>query len=74
MQRGPQKREAHFLQFTTQRHGTLIYIPHLLAYAGLNLDADSPTMLSGWDAAFTRNQLIIVHKLDEYFFGERRGK
>ena len=38
MQRGPRERESRYLQFTLQRPGDLIYIPHLLAQAVLNLD------------------------------------
>ena len=54
MQRGTRERESRFLQFTLQRPGDLIYIPHLLAHAVLNLDTGSPTILSGWDAATSR--------------------
>ena len=74
MQRGPRERESRFLQFTLQRPGDLIYIPHLFAHAVLTLDTGSPTILSGWDAATTTNQQIIVQTLDEYTFGVRRGK
>ena len=35
MQRGPRERESRYLQFTFQRPGDLIYIPHLLAQAVL---------------------------------------
>ena len=63
-----------YLQFTLQRRGGLIYIPHLLAHAVLTLDTGSPTILSGWDAATTTNQQIIIQTLDEYTFGVRRGK
>ena len=47
MQRGPRERESRYLQFTFQRPGDLIYIPHLLAHAVLTLDNGSPTIL--WD-------------------------
>ena len=73
MQRGPREREARYLRFTIQRPGDLIYIPHLLAHAVLTLDTGS-TILSGWDAATTSNQLVILQTLDEYTFGVRRGK
>ena len=74
MQRGPRERESRYLQFTLQRLGDLIYIPHLLAHAVLTLDTGSPTILSGWDAATTTNQQIIIQALDECTFGVRRGK
>ena len=74
MQRGPRERESRYLQFTFQRPGDLIYIPRLLAHAVLTLDTGSPTVLSGWDAATTTNQQIIIQTLDEYTFGVRRGK
>ena len=74
MQRGPRERESRYLQFTLQRPGDLIYIPHLLAHAILTLDTGSPTILSGWDAATTTNQQVIIQTLDEYTFGVRRGK
>ena len=74
MQRGPREREARYLHFTIQRPGDLIYIPHLLAHAVLTLDTCSPTILSGWDAATTSNQHVILQTLDEYTFGVRRGK
>ena len=51
----------------------MIYIPHLLAHAVLTLDRGSPTILSGWDAAITSNQNVILQTLDEYTFGVRRG-
>ena len=73
-QRGPREREARYLQFTLQRPGDLIYIQHLLAHAVLTLDRGSPTILSGWDAATTSNQYVILQTLDEYTFGVRRGK
>ena len=79
MQRGPRKRESRYLQFTFQRPGDLIYIPHRLAHAVLTLDTGSPTILSGWDAATTTNLQIIIQTFDEYDnskspFGVRRGK
>ena len=74
MQRGPRERETRFLQFTLQRPGDLIYIPHLLAHAVLTLDTGSPTILSGRDPATTTNQQILYQTLDEYTFGVRRGK
>ena len=74
MQRGPRERESRYLQFTLQRAGDLICIPHLLAHAVLTLDTGSPTILSGWDATSTTNQQIIMQTLDEYTFGVRRGK
>ena len=74
MQRGPRERESRNLQFVLQPPGDLIYIPHLLAHAVLTLDSGSPTTLSGWDAATTTNQQIIIQTLDEYTFGVRRGK
>ena len=55
MQRGPRERETCYLQFTLQRPGDLIYIPHLLANAVLTLDTGWPTILSGWDTATTTN-------------------
>ena len=74
MQRCPRERELHYLQFTLQCPGDLIYIPHLLAHPVLTFDTGSPTILSGWDAATTTNQQIIFQTLDEYTFGVRRGK
>ena len=74
MQRGPRECEALYLHFTIQRPGDLIYIPHLLAHAILTLNTGSPTILSGWDAATTSNQSVILQTLDEYTFGVRRGK
>ena len=74
LQRGPRDRESRYLQFTLQRPGDLIYIPHLLAHAVLTLDTGSPTILSGWDTAATTNQEIIIQTLDEYTFGVRCGK
>ena len=73
MQRGPCERESRYLQFTLQRPGDLIYIPRLLAHAVITLDAGSPTILSGWDAATTTNQQIIIQTLNEYTLGVRRG-
>ena len=66
MQRGPRERESRYLQFTLQRPAHLIYIPHLLAHAVLTLDTGSPTFLSGWDAATTTNQQIIIQTFYEY--------
>ena len=74
MQRGPRERESRYLHFTFQRPGDLIYIPHLLAHAVLTLDTGSPTILSGWDAATSTKQQIIIQTLDEYTYGVRRGK
>ena len=74
MQRGPRERESRYLQFTFQRPGDLIYIPHLLAHAVLTLDTGSPTILSRWDAATTTNHQIIIQTLNEYTFGVRCGK
>ena len=74
MKRDPRERESRYLQFTLQRPGDLIYIPHLLAHAVLTLDTGSPTILWGWDAATTTNQQNIIQTLDEYTFGVRRGK
>ena len=74
MQRGPRERESRYVQFTLQRPGDLIYIPHLLAHAVLFLDTRSPTILLGSDSATTINQQIIIQTLDEYTFGVRRGK
>ena len=74
MQSGPRERESRYLQFTLQRPGDLIYIPHLLAHAVLTLDTGSPTILSGWDAATTTSQQIIFPTLHEYTLGVRRGK
>ena len=71
MQRGPREREARFLQFTIQRPGGLIYIPHLLADAVLTVDTSSPKILSGWDAATTSNQQVILQTLDGYTFDVR---
>ena len=72
--RGPREREARYLQFTIQRPGDLIYIPHLLAHAVLTLDTGSPTILSGWYAATTSNQDVILQTLHEFTFGLRRAK
>ena len=74
MQHGPRERESRYLRFTLQRPGGLIYIPHLLVHAVLTLDTGSPTIFSGWDAATTSNQQVILQTLDEYAFGVRRGK
>ena len=74
MQRGPRERESRYLQFTLQRPGDLIYIPHLLAHAVLTLDTGSPTILSGWDAATTTIQQNIIQTFDKDTFGLRHGK
>ena len=74
LQRGPHERESRYLQFTLQRPGDLIYIPHLLAHAVLTLDTGSPTIFSLLDAATTIKQQIILQTLDEYTFCVRRGK
>ena len=75
MQRGPCEREERFLQFTLQRPGNLIYIPHLLAHNVSKFDTGSPKILSGWDTgATTTNQQRIIHFLDECTFGVRRPK
>ena len=74
MQRGPRQRKARYLRFILQLPGDLIYIPHPLAHAVLTLDTGSPTILSGWDAATTSNQHVILQTLDDYTFGVRRGK
>ena len=74
MQRGLREGEARYLPFIVQRPGSLIYIPHLLAHAVLTVDRRAPTLLSGWDAATTSNQQIILQTLDEYTFGMRRDK
>ena len=73
MQGGPREREARYLRFTIQRPGNLIYSPHLLAHAVLTVDTGSPTILSGWDAATTSNQQVVLQTLDEYTSGLRRG-
>ena len=74
MQCGSCEREARFLRFTIQRPGNLIYIPHLLANAVLTVDTGSPTILSGWDAAITSNQKVILQTLDKCTFRVRRGR
>ena len=56
LQRGSRERETRYSQFTFQRPGVSIYIPHLLAHAVLNLDTGSTVILSRWDAATTTNQ------------------
>ena len=71
MKRGPREREARYLQFTLQRTGDLIYLPHLLAHAVLTLDTGSPTIFSRWDAATTTNQQNTIQTLDEYTLGVR---
>ena len=70
----PREPELRYLQFTPQRPGDFIFIPHLLANAILTLDTGSPTILSGWDAATTTNQQIRIQALDEKTSGVRRGK
>ena len=70
---GPRERETRYLQFTLQRPGDLIYIPHLLAHAVLTLDTGSRKILSGWDAATTTDQRKMIQTLDVYTFGMRRG-
>ena len=60
MMRGPREFKDRFLQLTFRRPGNLIYIPHLLAHAVLNSDTGSPTILSGWSAATTSNQRILI--------------
>ena len=72
-QRGPRERETRFSQFTLQPPGDLIYISHLLAHAVLTLDNGAPTIFSGWDAATTTNQQIVIRTLHEHTFGVRRG-
>ena len=65
---------SRVIQFTLQRPGGFIYIPHLLAHSVLTLDTGSPLILSGWDAATTTNQHLIIQTLDEFTFCVRRGK
>ena len=65
MQRGPHDHEARYLRFTIQRPGYWIYIPLLLAHAVLTVDAGSPRILFGWDAATTSNHRVILRTLDE---------
>ena len=74
MQHGPRERESRYLQFTLQRPGELLYIPHLLAHAVLTSDTGSPTILSGWDVATTTNLQILIQTLVEYTLGVRRGR
>ena len=74
MQRGPRERDARFLQFVIQRPGDLIYIPHLLAHAALILNTRLPTISSGWDAATTSNQHVILQTLDDDTFSVRPVK
>ena len=74
MQRGPREREARYLQFTIQRPGSLTSSPYFPAHVVLTVDTCSPTILTGWDAATTSNQQVILQTLDEYTFGLRRGK
>ena len=73
MQGGPREREARYLRFTIQPPGNFFYIPHLLVHAVLTVDTGSPTILSGWDAAATWNQQVVLQTLDEYTFAVRRG-
>ena len=74
MQRGPRERESRYLQFTLQRPGGLIYIPHLLTNAVLTLDTGSPTFyLDGTPPPLPISRLIFQTS-DEYTFGVRRGK
>ena len=68
MQRSPRERESRYLEFTLQRPGDLIYIPHILTHAVLTLDTGSPTILSGLDAATTTNQQIIINFGWVYFW------
>ena len=65
MQRGAPEFEAHYVQFTIQRHGDLIYIPLPLAHAVLTLDTGLQTTLSGWDAATSTSQQMNFEILDE---------
>ena len=65
LQHGYREREACYLQFTLQRPGDLIYIPHFLAHAVFTLDTGSPTFLSGWDVVTTTKQQIIIQTLDD---------
>ena len=74
MQCGPSEREARYLRFTFQQPGKMIYNPHLLAHAVLTVDTGAPTIVSGWNAATTSIQQVILQKLDDYTFGVRRGK
>ena len=73
IQRGSPERETRYLQFTLQRPGDLICIPHLLTHAVLTVDTGSATILS-IGAITTTNQQIIFQTLDEYTFGVRHGK
>ena len=73
MQHGPCGSEARCLQFTLQRPGGLICIPHLLAHAVLNLDAGSPTFLSRLDTATATNQQRKIKITGEYTLSVRRG-
>ena len=65
-QRGPRDVRRIFSNFTIQRHGDLIVIPHLLAHAVSTLDTGSPTILWGWDTATVSNQQIDIQILVEY--------
>ena len=73
MQRGPREREARHLRFTFQRPGNLIYFPHL-AHAVSTVDTGSPRILSGWDAATTSIQQIMLQTLDAFTFALRCGR
>ena len=73
-QRGPRECETRCLQFTVQRPGDLICLPHLLTHTVFTLDTASPTILSRWDTATTTNQQILIQTMDESIFGVRRGK
>ena len=74
MQRRSRERESRYSQFTVHCPSDLIYIPHLLAHTILTLDTGSPTISSGWDAATTTNQQILIQSLDEYTSGVHRGR
>ena len=71
-QRGPRSREAIFLTFHFQRPGDLIYIPPFRTHLVLTMNNVKPTVLSGWDAVYTRDHSIIKRTLDEYVIGVRR--
>ena len=74
MLRVPREREARYLQLTIQRLGDSSYIPHLLTHAVSTLDTGLSTISSGWDAATTKSQQIIIQTVNEYIFGARRSK
>ena len=44
MQRGSREPDTRYFQYTLQRPGDLIYIPHLLAHAVSILETSSPTI------------------------------